>query len=192
MTDFEKVLQSINNTCLNNSFPYIIIGGFANILHGSGRTTRDVDIVIFVDYYEMKRAVNAFEKDFKWRIKDPLQFVEKNFVLPLTHQPTEIEVDVSLGFSGFEKRALSRSKKMKFKNVELNVCTAEDLILFKLVAARPRDLLDIQEVMQRFRGKLDVSYLLSIAEDFREVERSDVFERLTEFLAKYYGEKDGS
>ena len=186
MTDFEKVLQSIKNTCFNNSFPYIIIGGFANILHGSDRTTRDVDIVLFVDYYEMERVVSAFEKDFKWRIKDPLHFVEKNFVLPLTHQSTEIEVDVSLGFSGFEKKALSRSKKMKFKNVELNVCTAEDLILFKLVAARPRDLLDIQEVMQRFRGKLDVSYLLSIAEDFREVERSDVSERLIEFLSKYY------
>ena len=45
--------------------------------------------------------------------------------------------------------------------------------------------------MQRYREMLDVSYLLSIAEDFREVERSDVSERLVEFLAKYYGEKDG-
>ena len=187
MTDYEKVLQSIKNTCFNNNLPYIVIGGFANILHGSDRTTCDVDIVVFVDYYEMDKVIKAFKKEFKWRIKDPLQFLQKNFVLPLTHQSTEIEVDVSLGFSGFEKEALTRSKKMKFKNVELNVCTAEDLILFKLVAARPRDLLDIQEVMYRYRGKLDVKYLLSVAEAFREVERSDVSERLIEFLAKYYG-----
>lgn len=87
-------------------------------------------------------------------------FLKKNFVLPLTHQSTEIEVDISLGFSGFEKKALSRSKKMKFKNVELNVCTTEDLILFKLVAARQRDLLDVQELMHRHKEKLDFNYLL--------------------------------
>jgi hypothetical protein len=36
--------------------------------------------------------------------------------------------------------------------------SAEDLILFKLVAARPRDLLDVQDVLFT-QGELDEPYL---------------------------------
>lgn len=183
MTDFQKVLKSIENTCVKNNISYILIGGFANILHGSVRTTRDIDVVVFVKYDEMERVVTAFKKEFCGRVENQLQFLKKYFVLPLTHFSTKIEVDLSLGFSEFEKNALARSKKIKFQDVEINVCSVEDLILFKLVAARPRDLLDVQELMYRYRGKLDVKYLKSIAEAFREIERSDVPELLIKYLS---------
>ncbi len=152
MTDIEKVLQAVKKSCLENRIPYLLIGGIANIFHGSDRVTRDIDVVVFVDYHEKEKIVEAFKKEFRGRVRNPLSFLEKHFVLPLMHKTTEIEVDVSLGFSEFERKALSRSKKMRLGHTELNVCSSEDLILFKLVAARPGDLLDVQEMMRRYRG----------------------------------------
>lgn len=186
MTEFQRVFQSLKNTCINNKFPYMLIGGMANIIHGSTRTTQDVDVVVFVEYHELGEVVAAFQDAFLSRVSDPLSFMKNHFVLPLTHRKTEIDIDVSIGFSQFEQRALARCKKMKFGDIELNVCSAEDLILFKLVAARPRDLLDVQELMHRYRGKLDTQYLKSTAEGFSEVARSDVPDNLAIFLSKYY------
>jgi predicted nucleotidyltransferase component of viral defense system len=186
MTDIEAVLQDLKKCCLKSQIPYLLIGGIANIFHGSARVTRDIDIIVFVDYREKKKVLEAFEKEFRERVRNPLTFLEKHFVLPLMHKASEMEVDVSLGFSEFEKKALNRSKKLKLGRTELNVCSAEDLILFKLVASRPRDLLDVQELMSRYQGKLDITYLRSCAKDFLEIDRGDVAESLETFLVEHY------
>jgi hypothetical protein len=43
--------------------------------------------------------------------------------------------------------------------VRLRTCSAEDLIILKLFAFRPRDLLDVETVVVRQRGALDWAYV---------------------------------
>ena len=150
----------------------MLIGGLANVLHGADRTTRDVDIVVFAKLGDINKVVGAFQEDFVSRVADLLVFAGRNFVLPLTHKATGIYADVSLGFSEFEKSALTRGKKLLLHDIELNVCTKEDLIIFKLVAGRPRDLSDVQEIIHRSGDRLDVEYMRSVAKSFRMVPSS--------------------
>jgi len=57
---------------------------------------------------------------------------------------------------------------------QVSLVTAEDLILFKLIASRPRDLIDAQDVLFT-QGELDKAYMrrwsqeLGIAKKLEEV-----------------------
>lgn len=66
--------------------------------------------------------------------------------------------------------------------IKLNVCTLEDLIIMKLVAARPKDFGDLQMLIPKNLKKLDMRYLRARAKEFIEVERGDVPEKLEELL----------
>ena len=69
-----------------------------------------------------------------------------------------------------------------FGEVEMSVCTLEDLLIFKLFAARDKDLLDVKSLVAHNREKLDVAYLRSRAKEFILLERTDVLERLEALL----------
>ncbi len=60
-------------------------------------------------------------------------------------------MDLSLGLLPFEKQAIKRSKRFRIANIAFNLPTPEDLIIFKAVAHRPRDIEDIAEIA-RTRG----------------------------------------
>jgi hypothetical protein len=57
---------------------------------------------------------------------------------------------------------------------QVSLVTAEDLILFKLIASRPRDLIDVQDIFFT-QGDLDEAYMrrwakeLGVAEKLEEV-----------------------
>jgi len=84
--------------------------------------------------------------------------------------------------SGIERLTVKRSQRLLYNDVEINVCTIEDLIIMKLVAARPKDIGDLLVLVPKNRKKLDVRYLRARAKEFIDVERSDVPEKLEEFL----------
>lgn len=54
-------------------------------------------------------------------------------------------------------------------DVTVRTCSAEDLIIYKLVAARPRDLLDMEGVVRRQRRKLDVDRIRRWGRAFAEL-----------------------
>jgi predicted nucleotidyltransferase len=85
----------------------------------------------------------------------------------------------------FEKtrKIIERSKRLFYSDVEVNVCTIEDLIIMKLVAGRTKDRLDVETLIPLNRKELNLRYLRARTKEFVAVERSDVPERLEELLA---------
>jgi len=58
--------------------------------------------------------------------------------------PGGVPIDVSLGALPFEVEVLERAVRWRLSpTVELVVCSPEDLLIYKLIAGRPRDLLDV-------------------------------------------------
>lgn len=53
---------------------------------------------------------------------------------------------------------MDRRQTVDFENQSIHFVTAEDLILFKLLAHRPRDLGDVADVLF-VQGQLDENYL---------------------------------
>ena len=126
----------------------IIIGGVAASLLGKPRLTADVDAVMLVSTDDLPRLVQAAALEgLAPRIADAEAFARRNRVLLLRHQDTGIDVDVSLGMLPFEVEAVERSVLYSLGDVSVRLPTPEDLIVFKAVAHRPRDLLDIQAII---------------------------------------------
>ncbi len=148
---------------------WMIIGGVAASLLGKPRFTADVDVLVLIEDKELPNLLKVAKRlGFKARIKDAVEFAQKNRVLLLKHTKTGINVDLSLGLLPFEKEAIKRSKRFKIANVVFNLPTPEDLIIFKAVAHRPRDIEDIAEIV-KIHTKVNKKYIKKITKEFARV-----------------------
>src|SRR3989304_3816767 len=104
MTDRERTLAAIDLFCTKNNLLYVVIGGYAAIAYGVQRYTKDIDITIAIGWDEIRQlGKKLLEDDFESRKDNPLEFFERNFVLPTRHKPTRIPVDFAAGVSEFDK-----------------------------------------------------------------------------------------
>jgi hypothetical protein len=94
-----------------------------------------------------------------------------------------VGLDVALGGLPFEASAVSRSSLFRYPpDVPLRTCSAEDLIVFKAFADRPKDWMDIEGIVIRQADSLDWTYVVTqlapLAELKESVEIVDRLERL--------------
>jgi hypothetical protein len=81
-----------------------------------------------------------------------------------------VKVDISLGGLPFEHEVFERSSRWKqVDTVWLETCAAEDLVIYKLVAARPQDLVDVSGIVRRQVGRLDVNRIRRWGQEFAEL-----------------------
>jgi predicted nucleotidyltransferase len=126
----------------------LIIGGVAASILGRPRVTRDVDVLVLLDEKDWGEFLSAgTEFGFVARVTNPLDFARKAKVLLIRHEPSGIDVDVTFGVLPFEKEAITNAVWVNIRGVRLPLPNAEDLIIMKAVAHRPRDLADIESIM---------------------------------------------
>jgi hypothetical protein len=127
----------------------IIIGGVAASLLGKPRLTADVGAVILLSVEDLPLLMEAAaQQGLVPRIADVEEFARRHRVLLLRHQESDINVDISLGILPFEVEAVERSVIHQVGSLAIRLPTPEDLIIFKAVAHRPKDLMDIQELLE--------------------------------------------
>jgi hypothetical protein len=144
----------------------IIIGGVAASLLGRPRLTADVDAVVLFDTDELPHLLAMAEQEgLLPRIPDASDFARRHRVLLLQHQESGINVDISLGLLPFEIEAVERSKTYQVGSLTLRIPTPEDLVIFKAVAHRPKDLLDIQAIIE-CHADLDSQYIADRVREF--------------------------
>jgi hypothetical protein len=147
----------------------MVIGGVAASLLGKPRLTADVDAVILLSIEELPRLIEAATKvGFIPRLSDAEEFARRHRVLLLRHQQSGIDVDISLGILPFEVEAVERSIVRKVGRLAIRLPTPEDLIIFKAVAHRPQDLLDIQAIINA-HPKLDRERIKHWVQEFAQV-----------------------
>lgn len=125
-----------------------VIGGVAASLLGRPRATRDVDLLTIPLDRDWQALVDGAAK-FKIlpRIDDVMSFAEESRVLLMRHEPSAVDVDVSLGSLPFEHDLVARALVLNAGGLSLPVPTPGDLITLKAMAGRPRDLIDIEGVL---------------------------------------------
>jgi predicted nucleotidyltransferase len=185
LTAFEQTLLKIDRVCCQHRLEYVVIGGVAIMYYLQYRATRDIDISLCLDLQQIEPVGDILLHHFDPIFDQPLEFFGRHFVLPLIDPQTQIRVDVSAGLGGFERMAVAHAKRVRFAQVEINICSIEDLIIFKLVAARPIDLADAEMLVQKYQPELDKQYLLQIAYEFAQLERADVIEKLQSYFDKH-------
>jgi len=161
----------------------MIIGGVAASLWGKPRLTADVDAVLLLSVEELPRLIEAAAKvELVPRLADAEDFARRHRVLLLRHQPSGIDVDISLGIVPFEVEAVERSIVRKVGRLAIRLPTPEDLIIFKAVAHRPQDLLDIQAIIEA-HPKLDRRRIKLWVQDFAQaLEMPELWNDIADWL----------
>jgi len=167
--EFVDALQAVAGLLADLTLPSMIIGGVAVIAHGVPRSTVDIDATILArDIPPEKILAAADRRDLRSRIDDAAQFARAHQVLLLRHEPSGIPVDVILAWLPFEQAALEASVEVEFQGVHTRVARPEDLIIYKLVAARPRDLDDAEALLIAHGAEIDVARLRRVIGEFAE------------------------
>jgi hypothetical protein len=149
--------------------PYAIIGGLAVQHWGEPRFTRDVDVTVVVPLEQASSFIATVVEYFAPRIENAAAFARRSRVI-LIWAANGCQVDISLGLPGYEDEVIQRAVDFELEPGKVvRLCGAEDLVIHKAVAGRPRDLEDIKGIVYR-RGKaLDVSLVRLWLERFSEI-----------------------
>jgi hypothetical protein len=164
--------------------PGAVIGGVAASLLGRPRVTRDIDAVVLVPDRDWRKFVALGARHrFVPRRADALSFAEVTRVLLMRHAPSMIDLDLSFALLPFEEETVERAAVMSIGMLRVPVASAEDLIVMKAVAGRPRDIVDIEGLLDAF-PKLDRARVRRLTRGFAvEMEMPEIAERLEALLA---------
>ena len=168
--------------------PAMIIGGVAVISAGVARLTTDVDATVAgADATPEHILLTMARHGCVARIADVAAFARQSQVLLLRHEPTQVNVDLSLAWLPFEEAALGRAREVDFDGTRLRVATPMDLVIYKIVASRPRDLDDAEKLLL-LHADIDVAYVREVIGAFaaaiEQPERVEVLEALLEKVGR--------
>jgi len=163
--------------------PWMIIGGVAVIAHGVPRYTADVDATVSMPGESLERVFEILgRRRIGPRIDDALAFARERQVVLLRHEPSGVDLDVSLAWLPFEVEAIRRSESRDYAGVTIRIPRPDDLVIYKLVAARPRDYEDVERLLLLHGPSLDLRHITATVREFadalEDAGRIDALERL--------------
>jgi hypothetical protein len=171
---FQTLLAKLARALDGAGIPYMVIGGQAVLLHGEPRLTRDIDVTLGVDSSAFARVLALGASiGLNPSVRDVEHFVGKTNVLPLSSDSAAIRVDLIFSFTPYEAQAIERASSHSVLDTPVRFATAEDLVVHKLVAGRPRDVEDVRGILAR-QKHLDEIYLKRWLPTFRDVVGRDL------------------
>jgi hypothetical protein len=137
---------------------YAIIGGLAVIQHARVRTTDDIDAlltlpqIVMPGFFESLRA-GGFQVDPTRNIRE---LREHGLT---TIQFDDVFVDLMRPVVPAFGHVLDRAVVSRILGHDVRVSSAEGLIVMKLIACRPLDEADIQDLLAAYAGRLDLGFV---------------------------------
>lgn len=178
-----KALESVIAFLSERGIPYMIIGGVANTIWGRNRATHDVDFKISIDV-----PLGEFRKIVLEHFPARPTNIPANQLSPqVIHiwALPNVAADLLVSIFDYEKRAIDRAVEINIEGVLAPVCTAEDLIIHKVIAGRGTDWQDVEGILYRQHGKLDLKYIRKWLTQFAEaLESPEMLQRFDKLYAE--------
>ena len=149
MRDLFLLANEVQSFCQDRGWRFCFIGGIALQRWGEPRLTADIDLTILTGFGPEAQYIKELCSAFAGRLPDAADFARRSRTL-LLQSESGIPIDITLGALPFEERVIKRATFYPFlAEARLNTCSAEDLIILKAFADRPRDWSDIESVLLR-------------------------------------------
>lgn len=163
----------------------VLIGGVAVAFVAQPRMTEDIDAVISLDTDLLESFLStAISYGFAPRISDAADFARRRRVILLQHQSTGVNIDLSCSALPFEEEMILRARSLTIGSITVRVATPEDLIITKAIAHRPRDIADIEAILN-IESNLDFDRIRSWVGQFAEaLEMPELLEDLEKLLKR--------
>ncbi len=170
MADFATGFNKLLGVLRDLGIPHAVGGSLASSVHGSARTTVDIDIVARFDGARLDDFVARLETDFSLAPEAIFEAVRAGRPFNLIHVDSAYKFDLfPVPADPYYRQALERRLPAQLslagEVVSFPVVTAEDSILTKLVWYRSggevseRQLNDIKGILAVQEGRLDHPYL---------------------------------
>ncbi len=182
-----RALFTLVDLLESRAISYAIMGGLAVRALALPRPTNDVDITISIPAEEIAELLRQLVVE---GIEVPQAYqhgwLDRVAGMPLiklkTYLDTEhaVDLDVFVAESEFQTSLLARRISADFDDRKIWIVTPEDLILLKLIADRPRDQIDVTDILF-IQGQLDEAYLKRWAAEL------SITDRLDRALANHFG-----
>jgi hypothetical protein len=138
----------------------MLVGGLAVNYYGAPRATGDIDISLLVSSDNINVLLANLQKGkFVLHPKEIMTLVNISNHFLLFDPSNTYRIDCWIPKTNFELQALKRRKRVKLAGKNIHLPSAEDLILFKLIAGRNKDTEDLKWIVKRQKDKLDKKYL---------------------------------
>ncbi len=160
----ERALRKAVAFLESHGYRYALVGGMALSQWGVVRATYDVDIKVLVpdmDYSAIRAALRAA---FPRRAREHLP--RESLVIAVEIEG--VPVDFLLALPGYEELIIQRAVRRDLGGWTVWICSAEDLIIQKVVAGRPRDWSDVEALLIEQQGRIDEAYIEGWLEQFAE------------------------
>lgn len=163
---------------------FCVIGGLAVQRWGELRATLDADLTLFTGFGNEEAYVDALLGVFSARMPEARSLALARRVL-LLRAANGKDVDIALGGFPFEQEMIDRATPFAFApDVVLPTCSADDLFVMKMFAARSKDLHDAETIA--IRQKLDRRYILRQLKPLCELkETPELLEQARRILEKH-------
>jgi hypothetical protein len=161
-------------------------GAIAYNYYGPPRLTMDVDVLVLVPDLRAPALVEELQKAGCLHGDVSPRPVELREVLAdlrgKTHLAVfrlrDVRIEIFTPWHPFHRRVLDRSPERELAGRRIRVHSAEDLIVFKKIFDRPKDITDIRAMLLAQRGRLDLDRIRSDARDLLGDESLAELERL--------------
>ncbi|HLG18583.1 MAG TPA: DUF6036 family nucleotidyltransferase [Bdellovibrionota bacterium] len=179
LLDLTKALEELRP-------PGVVIGGIAVIASGFARLTRDLDATFWLNG-DVEEAIDHFKRHrIVPRIKHAAEFARTKNVLLMQHKTTHFPIDLSIAMLPFEQGVIAHPRKITYKGFSLRIPHLTDLLVYKLVAHRPQDLQDAEELLNLSRQDVDVRRASKTLREFaRILERPELIDAWKKMLKSF-------
>lgn len=153
------LLVQVSDAFQAHRLRFLVIGGMAVAAWVEPRLTRDIDIVVLArkrDTQRLKRAL--LECGARVTALEMRLLFEKRFIRLKAGQE---RLDVHVVSSALDQAALARALTGHYRGRAIEVASPEDLILYKLLAWRPHDQVDVGRLLHEVRD-LNLAYIESM------------------------------
>lgn len=142
--DFQEFLELLQKHDLN----YLLVGGYAVILHGFVRSTGDMDLWIQKNPENYSKLKKVYF-DFGAPIFSLEEFISEQFdVWGIGVEPVKIEILTHLDGIHFEK-SFKNCVWLDLENCKVPYINFENLIKNKLASNRFKDLADVEQLNKK-------------------------------------------
>jgi len=163
-----NALVRIQTLLDNAGIPSAAIGGLVVGAWAKPRVTKDADLKILLRRQDRKRLLDLLAADYRSLHADPDKALQGNGIV-FVLDPNDVRLDLMLADTGYDEILISRAKEVELApGKRVRVCTAEDLIIQKIIATRPQDMVDVEAVIVRQAERLDNAYILKWLRDFEK------------------------
>lgn len=179
MLEVYRAADELQRRFEERGWRYCLIGGLALQRWGEPRETIDVDVTLLTGFGGEDSFVREILTWYGARVADPAGFALANRVL-LVQAASGVGIDIALGGMPFEELAVARATPYEFTpGIMLLTASAEDLIVMKSFASRPKDWVDLEGILIRQDGRLDWAYVESQLRPLAALkEEPEILERL--------------